>query len=113
MRRRGDAAAGRYGARGAGRHNRRSPAPYGAGDGAPRGALDGACDGPVRGFSGSRAEERGRDRAARDQLTETDGSPEAMPSFSICSAIFIASSMRVSTIFDSGTVLMTSPLTKI
>ena len=36
-----------------------------------------------------------------------------MPSFSICSAIFIASSIRVSTIFDSGTVLMTSPFTKI
>ncbi len=49
----------------------------------------------------------------RQPATATEGSPEATPSASICSASFIASSMRVSTIFDSGTVLMTSPLTKI
>src|SRR6266508_6154451 len=38
------------------------------------------------------------------------GSPSAAP---ILSAMRMASSIRVSTILDSGTVLMTSPLTKI
>src|SRR5699024_5491497 len=55
---------------------------------------------------------KARERAGQPPPTATVGSPESMSS-PISSAIRMASSMRVSTICDSGTVLMTSPLTKI
>src|SRR5699024_1182429 len=52
-------------------------------------------------------------RNTPDQPTETDGALPADASSPISAAIRLASASRVSTMSSSGTVLMTSPLTKI
>ena len=59
-----------------------------------RPVTSGPAGGAVRG--------RGASASRSSSADATRGSPEATPSASICSASFMASSIRVSTIFDSG-----------